>query len=141
MPNKLPVIKVVGVSGGGKSTLVKALRNVGYDARPISQEHSNVPDLWKQFEFPKVLIFLDVSVAAQSERRPDVEWTEAARQQELQRLTHAIAHSDLRIDTSQLTPAQVAHLAISFLSAQNINQAKEPLPPVKATGSATRTSS
>ncbi|MFN8445259.1 MAG: hypothetical protein U0175_31010 [Caldilineaceae bacterium] len=140
MPNKLPIIKVVGVSGGGKSTLVKALRNAGYDARPVSQEHSNVPDLWKQFEFPKVLIFLDVSLAAQKERRPDNDWTEAARQEELQRLAHAISHSDLRIDTSQLAPAQVAQVALAFLNAQNISQAKEPLPPVKATGSASQTS-
>ncbi len=85
MPNKLPVIKVVGVSASGKSTLVKGLRAAGYDARPVSQEHSNVPDLWKQFDFPKVLIYLDVTLAMQEKRRPDVEWSEAARSIEIER--------------------------------------------------------
>lgn len=138
MPQKLPVIKVVGVSGSGKSTLVKALRNAGYDARPVSQEHSNVADLWKQFDFPKVLIFLDVSAAAQHQRRPDGTWSNTIRQEELDKLAHAMAHCDLRIDTSQMAPGQVAQVAELFLRKHNILRAEEALPPVKATGSATQ---
>ena len=55
MVQKLPVIKVVGVSAGGKSTLVRALREHGYDARAVSQEHSHSATLWKQFDVPRVL--------------------------------------------------------------------------------------
>ena len=64
MSHKLPVIKVVGVSAGGKSTLVRLLRERGYDARAVSQEHSEVPTLWKQFEPPRVLIYLDTTLEA-----------------------------------------------------------------------------
>ena len=52
--HELPLIKVVGISASGKSTLVKALRQRGYRARPVSQEHSNVPSLWQQFEEPEI---------------------------------------------------------------------------------------
>ena len=138
MPNKLPVIKVVGVSASGKSTLVKGLRAAGYDARPVSQEHSNVHDLWKQFDFPKVLIYLDVTLAMQEKRRPDVEWSEAARSIEIERLSHALEHADLRIDTSELTPQNITQLALAFLVNQKIRHADQPLEAVPATGSFSR---
>ena len=69
MVEKPPLIKVVGVSASGKSTLVTSLREVGF-ARPVSQEHSDVAELWKQFGFPRVLIFLDNDLAGQRGRRP-----------------------------------------------------------------------
>lgn len=135
MPTKLPVIKVVGMSAGGKSTLVEGLRNAGYDARPVSQEHSNVPDLWKQFGLPKVLIFLDVSLQAQKQRRPDVEWSEKAHLDEVEKLKQAQEHAELRIDTSDLPPAKVLQVALAFLRQQKIRRSEEALPPIPATGS------
>src|SRR4051794_16737319 len=78
----LPIIKVVGISGSGKSTLVAALRAQGYDARPVSQEHSQVPNLWQQFERSTYLIYLYASLEVQQRRRQDVTWTAAAHQEE-----------------------------------------------------------
>jgi hypothetical protein len=134
----LPVIKVAGVSGSGKSTLVHGLRQNGYNARPISQEHSNVPDLWQQFDHPDVLIVLWVDLASQRVRRPDVTWTIEALAEEGQRLAHARDHANLKIDTSGLAPEDVLKLALAFLRHRRVAHAPGPLGDLPATGSAAR---
>ncbi len=134
----LSIIKIVGMSASGKSTLVAGLRQAGYDARPVSQEHSHVPDLWKQFDFPRVLIYLDASLGAQQARRGDVTWDEKNWAEEQQLLAHARDHADLRIDTTRLGPAEVLKVALAYLVQELVRHAAAPLPPVAATGSATR---
>lgn len=130
------LIKVVGMSASGKSTLVQRLRELGYDARPVSQEHSHVPSLWQQFDPPHVLIHLDVSLAQQCARRPDVTWSAGAWQDEHARLAHARDHAGLKVDTSAMTPEQVAAVALHFLRHRRVRRAGGPLPPVARTGSA-----
>ncbi len=131
---QLPVIKVAGVSAGGKSTLVAALRERGYDARPVSQEHSHVPDLWRQFGLPRVLIFLDNSLEGQRIRRPDVTWDAASLAEEHARLSDASEHADLRINTAALSKAQVLELVVAYLQRHRIAHAVEPLPVIGRTG-------
>ncbi len=133
-PKPLPVIKVVGVSAAGKSTLVAGLRAAGFDARPVSQEHSNVPTLWRRFDAHKVLIYLDVTLEAQRERRADVSWDAAARATEVARLADARAHADLAINTTSIAAATVLALALAFLRERGIRSAPGPLPPVAPTG-------
>jgi len=130
------VIKVVGISASGKSTLVKQLRRAGYDARPVSQEHSNVGDLWQQFEQPAMLIYLDVDLATQRQRRPDVTWEEELLRLEQVRLRHAWEHAHLKINTATLTAKVVAKIALTFLAQEGTRHAAAPLPPLRATGSA-----
>lgn len=132
----LPVIKVVGISASGKSTLVKQLRHAGYDARPVSQEHSSVADLWQQFEPPAILIYLDVDLATQRQRRPEVTWEAALLRLEQARLRHAWEHADLKINTATLPAAVVAKIALTFLAQEGIRHAAAGLPPLRATGSA-----
>ncbi|MEZ4609658.1 MAG: hypothetical protein R2838_05315 [Caldilineaceae bacterium] len=91
------------MSASGKSTLVQALRVRGYNARPVSQEHSNVPDLWQQFDKPRVLILLDVTLDAQRQRRPDVTWTRVAFHR-VEPVASARSRADLQVNTSDLTP-------------------------------------
>jgi hypothetical protein len=139
MPIQLPVIKIVGMSASGKSTLVKGLRAAGYDARPVSQEHSNIPDLWRQFDAsdygkPMWLIYLDASLDSQRARRPDVSWSGKWWRTEQARLHHARAHADLRIDTSEMSPLQVLDLALLFLQGRGVAHADGPLPSVAPTG-------
>ncbi len=136
MEPPLPVIKVVGISASGKSTLVQELRNHGYDVRPVSQEHSNVPSLWRHFEKPQWLIFLDASLEVQQVRRPDVSWSIDWHWTEQLRLQQARDHADIVIDTSEMTPADVAALAILFLERNRVRHVSEPLPPLAATGGA-----
>lgn len=132
----LPLIKVVGISAGGKSTLVKSLRELGYRARPVSQEHSNVATLWQQFDHPHLLIYLDVDLETQRQRRPDVTWNKEWLREEIERLDHARDHADLKIDTSGLIAEEVLHIAVTFLRKQQIDHADHPLPQLTATGSA-----
>jgi hypothetical protein len=134
MEQKLPIIKVVGVSASGKSTLVRALREQGYDARAVSQEHSHSATLWKQFDVPRVLIYLDSTLEAQQQRRPDGTWDAANLAVERQRLQNAHAEADLRINTAELSEADVLHMALAYLRAKRIRHAQAPLPPAGETG-------
>jgi hypothetical protein len=131
----LPLIKVVGVSASGKSTLVQGLRLAGYNARPVSQEHSNIADLWQQFGKTRVLIYLYADLESQRRRRPDVVWGSAALRVEESRLAHARAHADLRINTSGLAPQGALQIALIFLKHHKIRRASHSLPPVSITGS------
>jgi hypothetical protein len=136
----LPLIKVVGVSASGKSTLVRALRLAGYNARPVSQEHSHVADLWRQFDRPSYLIYLDVDLAAQQQRRPDVPWSAAELAGERARLANAQAHADLQINTSTMTPEAVLKVVLAFLEHRQVPRSPQPLDQLPATGSAHRAS-
>ncbi len=134
----LPLIKVVGISASGKSTLVAHLRSAGYNARPVSQEHSSVPDLWQQFDRTSLLIYLDVDLETQRQRRPDVTWDAEYLQTEQKRLIHARDHADLKINTSALTPDKVWHITQAFVEQKKVRHADYPLPSLTATGSALR---
>lgn len=135
--DRLPLIKVVGTSGSGKSTLVAELRRLGYRARPVSQEHSDVPDLWQQFGRPFVLIYLYSDLAAQCRRRPGAAADHETARREDHRLAGARQAADLRIDTSNLTPEEVVKLAVVYLQHIRVAHADSPLGPVPLTGSAT----
>lgn len=128
------LVKVVGVSAGGKSTLVRGLRAHGYDARPISQEHSGSPTLWKEFGMPQALIYLDVSLDAQRERRPDVTWSVADRTIEVKRLANARDAADLVIDTSAQTSSEVLKIALAYLQGKRLRKSATPLPPLGESG-------
>ena len=132
----LPIVKVVGVSASGKSTLVKCLRMRGYDARPVSQEHSEVPDLWQRFDRPYALIHLSADIRAQKRRKPDQAWTYAELMREQMRLAHARNAADIRIDTSRLDPERVCEIAVTFLRKIGVRHADSALPSIRATGSA-----
>lgn len=131
----LDLVKIVGVSAAGKSTLVAGLRRLGYNARPVAQEHSQVPDMWQRIRPPDWLIYLDADLAAQGERRPDVSWDEPWRLTELKRLAHARNHADLVIDTSLLSPDNVLQQAVEFLRVSSVGAAPGPLSSLPRTGS------
>jgi hypothetical protein len=135
---KLDLVKIVGVSAAGKSTLVAGLRELGYNARPVAQEHSQVPDMWRRIRPPKWLIFLDADLMAQGERRPDVSWNEPWRRTELKRIDHARGAADLVIDTSRLSPERVLQRAVSFLRQQGVASADGSLAELPRTGSVWR---
>ncbi len=134
MTQELPLIKVVGVSASGKSTLVQALRAAGYNARSVSQEHSHMATLWKQFNVPRVLIYLDSTILAQMQRRPDVSWDSATLLVEREKLQDAYCEADLRINSAGLSNVAVLWVTLAFLRSRRLRHAAGPLPPATATG-------
>lgn len=115
---KSPLIAEVGPCGLGKTVLVQALRERGYNAREVVQEHSYVPTMWQRITQPDLLIYLDVSweVACQrwsTDAGADW-WAELA-----QRLRHARQHADLYILTDELTPQEVLDRVLAFLSGEH----------------------
>jgi len=124
---RLPLIKVVGPCAAGKSTLTDRLRRLGYNARQVAQEHSDVPDMWQRIDPPDILIFLDARDETLLQRRPS-QTLAALLPRERRRLAHARAHADLIIITDELTPDEVMAEALAFLKARGV-PAGPPLPP------------
>lgn len=133
----LPLIKVVGVSAAGKSTLVNGLRERGYNARPASQEHSEAPEMWHNIRPPALLIYLEIDLATQKERRPDVSWDPAWLTTELHRLRHARQHADLILNTCGLEAREVLSQVLAWLDEHPTARATAPLPLLPKTGSST----
>jgi deoxyadenosine/deoxycytidine kinase len=107
-------VGVVGPCASGKTTLTMGLKQYGFNARPIAQEHSYVPTMWQRLTNPDVLIYLSVSYSLTIERRC-LNWTEKEYAEQLYRLRHAREFADLHIDTDHLTPQGVLDKALSFL--------------------------
>jgi chloramphenicol 3-O-phosphotransferase len=110
-------IVVVGPCAAGKSTLVAALRALGYNARVSGQEHSAIPTLWEHSQ-PDVLIMLDVDIAAVRDRRGG-QWPEWLHDLQVQRLDAATRAADLAIDTSGLQVEAVVERVVAFLREQD----------------------
>ena len=111
---KGPLIAVVGPCASGKSHLVQALREQGYDAREVLQEHSYVPAMWQRITQPDLLIYLDVSEVVALQRRstytPKGWWATLAH-----RLRHARQHADFYINTDDLTIKEIIEKVLAFL--------------------------
>ena len=106
-------IVVVGPCASGKSTLVAALRELGYDAHVSGQEHSEIGSLWQRSR-PDVLIALDADIDAVRARR-GWSWPEWLHDLQVRRLRLAWNAADVRLDTSALNPEGVAHLVLTYL--------------------------
>lgn len=109
-------IAIVGPCSAGKTTLRQHLHTAGYtDIRNPAQEHSYVPDMWRKISKPDILIYLDIDYQASLRRRPLQDLGNQRIHTQRQRLQHARQHADLYLDTSQLTPQQVAQHVLNFL--------------------------
>jgi len=114
-------IGIVGPCSAGKSTLVQGLKQRGYpNARPISQEHSYVPDMWQRITNPDVLIYLDVSYENAQKRRW-LNWTPEEYIEQLRRLQHARQYAHLYVDTNPLSVGEVLKEVLKFLEAQGLH--------------------
>lgn len=107
------LVAVVGVCVSGKSILVKGLREAGYDAYNVAQEHSCVKSFWNRRR-PDALILLDVSLAAAKKRRA-VSWDESRLAVQRERLADARAHADLCVFTDPLSQEEVLQQVIRFI--------------------------
>ena len=109
-----PHIAIVGPCGAGKTTLAEGLRAAGYRAHQIAPEHSYVPEMWARITQPDVLIYLEASFEACTQRK-QLDWLPREYDQQLRRLAHARTHCDLKIPTDDLTPDEILARALRFL--------------------------
>jgi thymidylate kinase len=119
-------IAIVGPCSAGKSTLVKALREAGYDARHVAQEHSYVPAMWQRIGKPDLLIYLDLSYATARARRPYIDGGPQRLAEQHRRLAHARKHCSLYVNTNMLTPQQVQEQVLQFLRRYQLPLAAKP---------------
>ena len=110
-----PLIGIVGPCGAGKSTLVSALELRGYSCRHIAQEHSYVKDMWQRLTHPDILIFLQASFHISTARRK-LNWLERDHVEQQRRLSHALTHANLIVETDSLTAEQVLERVLAFLN-------------------------
>lgn len=106
-------IAVVGVCASGKTTLVQGLREEGYDAYNVAQEHSGIHDFWNKRQ-PDILVMIDATLPAIKKRRV-VYWDEERLHVQHQRLADARVHADLYIQTDELTAKDVRQKVIEFV--------------------------
>lgn len=110
-----PLIAVVGPCAAGKSSLVRRLKAMGYNARSVAQDHSYVPDMWRRITNPDLLIYLDAELSTIARRRR-IGWGERYLNDERHRLRHARQHCDLYLPTDDLAEKEVLEQVVSFLT-------------------------
>ncbi len=122
MPDPDPVtsktlrIAVVGPCSCGKSTLTRALKAAGYNARHPAQEHSYVPNMWQRITQPDVLIYLDVDYPNVRLRRPHIDGGPQRLADQRHLLRHARENCDFYLDTSGLSVVEVETAVFNFLN-------------------------
>ena len=106
-------IIVVGVCASGKTTLVTQLKEWGFDAHNVAQEHSGIKTLWKKKQ-PDIVVMLDATLESIRKRRK-VPWGEERLIVQRERLEDAKAHADLFLHTDSLTKEEVAQQVAAFV--------------------------
>lgn len=105
---------MVGPCASGKTTLVRGLREHGYEALVSGQEHSEVPHLWQRTD-PDLVIALTVDLETIRERRHDDHWPAWLFERQQRRLRQAVARARLVIDTSSQDATAVLNLVLTHL--------------------------
>ncbi len=115
-----PLIAVVGPCKSGKSTLVKNLEKMGFNARQVAQEHSFAPSMWQQITNPDFLIFLNCEYESTLER--GLNWMPKEYEAQLPRLSHARQHAHLVLTTDEDSPQTVLNKVVEFLDFEARNK-------------------
>ncbi len=110
-----PLIGVVGPCGSGKSTLIAGLERHGYRCRHIAQEHSYVKHMWQVITKPDILIYLQSSFEVSTSRRR-LNWLRSDYEEQQARLSHALEHAHLTVDTNTLTVDEVLARVLDYLN-------------------------
>lgn len=111
MPRK---VAVVGTCASGKTSVTTALKERGFDAYAVAQEHSAIPNLWNHQQ-PERVVFLENSLETVRRRRADDVWPEWIYQVQLKRLAAARNHADIVVTTDDLSLNDVVDMVVEQL--------------------------
>jgi RNase adaptor protein for sRNA GlmZ degradation len=100
-------IAIVGTCASGKTSVVAALRDRGYDAYAVAQEHSEIASLWAHLS-PDRVVCLETSLATVRARREDDRWPQWIYDLQVGRLSDARSHADVVIQTDHLSVEMIA---------------------------------
>jgi predicted ATPase len=117
-----PLIVIVGVCASGKTTLSTGLKERGYNAQSLAQEHSVSPRFWQRRQ-PDFLVFLDCQFAT-IKRRKDVSWGPQRYQQQHAVLSDAREHADLVVVTDNLSPDELISYVYQVLKSRGVYPAE-----------------
>jgi signal recognition particle receptor subunit beta len=109
-------IAVVGVCASGKTTIVRALRQAGYDAYVVAQEHSIIPDLWRRSR-PDHVVVLEADLETIRQRRGPA-WPEWLYRTQCDRLADARANATVTIDTGALTVDETVRAILAAIESR-----------------------
>ena len=107
------IIVIVGPCASGKTTLAANLSALGFDARVIGQEHSEIHSLWAKPE-PDVVIALHIDLETLRIRRGPT-WSKRLFDAQHHRLRDAYAAADLHLDTSILDEEEVVRQVVDLI--------------------------
>lgn len=113
-------IAVVGVCASGKTTLVKGLKDAGYDAYNVAQEHSGIHNFWNKHH-PDILVMIDATLPAIKKRRL-VYWDQERLDVQHKRLADAKAHANIFIQTDAYNADEVREQVIDYIETWKKNQ-------------------
>ncbi len=109
-------IVITGVCGSGKSVLAEGLQRLGYDAHPVAQEHSLVPELFLHSR-PDFVIHLEAEDSTVAERK-QTGWQPSQLAEQRRRLKLARGRADIRLHTDGLAPAELLERARAALASR-----------------------
>ena len=113
-------IAIVGVCASGKTTLVKGLKDAGYDAYNVAQEHSGIHNFWNKHH-PDILVMIDATLPAIKKRRL-VFWDQERLDVQHKRLADAKEHANLFIQTDAYTADEVREQVVDYIETWKKNQ-------------------
>jgi len=116
---RVPLVAVVGICAVGKTTVVTGLRDAGYSAIEIAQEHSEVPYLWARSD-PSFVVCLDAEDDVVWGRREYLHPERLRQQRDL--LSYAKDKSDLELDVSDMDSEEVISRVTEALEAAGISR-------------------
>ena len=112
-----PRVAVVGCCASGKTSVVARLRELGFDAYSVAQEHSIISGLWRHLE-PDRLVLLDVLLDTIRKRRQDDGWPQWIYELQQSRLRDARANAHVVVATDGRDLGEVVDEIVKRLTCQ-----------------------
>jgi len=114
------LIVIVGNCCSGKTTLANLLKDKGYNAKAVLQEHAISKKMWRRTK-PDILVYLSCNLETAKTRR-SFSWGQHRLDNQKKLLSDAYQNADLIIETDNLTKEEVCQKVIKYLEKRSSNE-------------------